>query len=34
MQRPTWSAVGRAVTLALSVATEVVKLIYAIRGGL
>jgi hypothetical protein len=33
-KRPTWPAVGRAVKLGLSIATEVIELIRAIHGGL
>jgi hypothetical protein len=33
-KRPSWPAIGRAVMLGLSTATEVLELIRAIRGGL
>lgn len=34
LRRPTWSAVGHAVMVGLSVATEVIEIIRAVRGGL
>jgi hypothetical protein len=32
--RPSWSAVGRAVILGLSVAAQVIEIIHNVRGGL